>query len=89
MVNETQLCYNISVKSSLILVKLKKLNDVNKVQLTTKLEPPSDDVNHKKMRANQRAKTKQYPDPSKKKRRCSYAVLRARKITAAADFDMF
>ena len=37
----------ISVKSSLILVKFKK-KDVNKVQLTTKLQPPSDDVNHKK-----------------------------------------
>ena len=48
------------------------------------MESPVDDVNHKKIRANQRVKTKRYQGPSKRIDACRYAALRAREITAAA-----
>ena len=35
----------------------------------------------KKMRANQRVKTKRYPGPSKRIDACRYTALRAREIT--------
>ena len=46
------------------------------------MESPVDDVNHKKIRANQRVKTKRYQGPSKRIDACRYGALRAREITA-------